>query len=179
MTDKNIIRMTWDYGNAHAAIDITKFFPTSDRRIRKLFNKFVLVDDDHQHRKEVAETIVQYLTEQVQTYGNKEKLKAYANEYINARTSVAELERSVEKQKEVLKRLEDYKKGLKPAEKKVISERNQPVMLKLKNTQMKLKSAKEIARFAYSNFRSAEKDAELYTKNLKLVKEICHEMGWE
>lgn len=174
--EKHIIYMRWDMGHAHAAIDISQFFPTSDTRIRKLFNKFILIDDERENRIKVTDQIIEYLEEERQRYsGDEAKLMEYANDNINHLSQERELERKLNEEKSRFDRLYAQYKALPRRareERKYLNAQTDELSKRIKQLREQVSTHKQAARWALSSFNNFKRSSDLYKRNLELVREF-------
>ena len=174
--EKHIIYMRWDMGHAHAAIDISQFFPTSDARIRKLFNKFILIDDERENRIRATDQIIEYLEEERQRYsGDDAKLKEYANDNINHLSQARELERKLNDEKAHFDRLYVQYKALPrraKEERRYLNAQMNELSKRIKQLREQVSTHKQAARWALSSFNNFKRLSNLYKRNLELVQEF-------
>lgn len=154
------MEMTIKYPKGHMTINLEKFFPTSQAYIKKLL---VIIDKDWEHKEEHLQAITLWLEEEKNQC--EQRVKEYANKYMDAKTKVYEAEPKVQRMKEYLDSVAAWKKE--PEYKKFKE--------KFKAVEKEYKKLKEYERSYNSSFKSYSTRKEKLQKNIEIMKGYCKE----
>lgn len=88
MIENGVMRLRWSNGGAGICLD--EFFPTSGRRCRQLFRKFILLDSEW---PQITEDLIRYLDGKLQELPGADYLKGYANSYADCESEFKKYDR--------------------------------------------------------------------------------------
>ncbi len=184
--DRGTVEIKW--GTGHMMLILGNSFPANDRWIKKLWKT---VSMDYEHRKEISDSILEWLNGEKDFYSDKDFLQKIANAAVSANTSAVEMQPEIDRlihDSERLKRfIFDIKIMLGTEKRK--DERKKLSCLKkkeaenLKVMQKKLKDLKEkqqsyIQTYNMKNclFNDTKRKTEKIERNIKLIEQLSE--GW-
>lgn len=153
------MEMTIDinYFKGHMKINLEKFFPTSRGYIKRLL---AIIDKDWEHREEHLQSITSWLEEEKNQC--ETLTKEYANKYMDAKTKVYEAEPEVQRMKEYIESVANWKKSY---EYKLIKE-------KYKAVEKEYKALKRIESYCKRSFDGYKSRKEKIQNNLGIIKGV-------
>lgn len=91
MIENGIMRIEWPNGKARICLE--EFFPTSGRRCRQLFRRFILLDPEW---SDLTKELIRYLDGKLQELPGDDYLKGYANSYADCEAEFKKYDRMLQ-----------------------------------------------------------------------------------
>lgn len=154
--DRGTVEIKW--GTGHMMLILGNSFPANDRWIKKLWKT---VSMDYEHRKEISDSILEWLNGEKDFYSDKDFLQKIANAAVSANTSAVEMQPEID-------RLSCLKK--KEAESLKVMQK------KLKDLKEKQQSYIQTYNMKNCLFNDTKRKTEKIERNIKLIEQLSE--GW-